>query len=109
MLGDRRAYSRDDGAPSWEALEQIVAGLQGGSSVAFASGMAAIAAIFDQLPVEAVVGLPHDCYPGVGGLALAGQHRGRWTVRRLAVEDTARWIEFCPVDFIWVEHRRIRS
>ncbi len=40
VLGDRRAYSRDDGTPSWEALEEIVGGLEGGSSVAFASGMA---------------------------------------------------------------------
>ncbi len=104
VLGDRRAYSRDDGTPSWEALEEIVGGLEGGYSVAFASGMAAIAAIFDQLPVGAIVGLPDDCYQGVAGLALAGQHRGRWTVRRLAVEDTARWIEFCAVaDFIWLE------
>ena len=47
VLGDHRAYSRDDGTPSWEALEEIVGGLEGGSSVAFASGMAAIAAIFD--------------------------------------------------------------
>jgi hypothetical protein len=94
VLGDHRAYSRDDGTPSWEALEEIVGGLEGGSSVAFASGTAAIAAIFDQLPVGAVVGLPHDCYHGVAGLALAGQHRGRWTVRRLAVEDTARFSEW---------------
>src|SRR5258708_38134020 len=57
VLGDHRAYSRDDGTPSWEALEEIVGGLEGGSSVAFASGMAAIAAILDQLPVGAVVGL----------------------------------------------------
>jgi cystathionine gamma-synthase len=31
VLGDRRAYSRDDGTPSWEALEEIVGGLEGGS------------------------------------------------------------------------------
>ena len=48
VLGDRRAYSRDDGTPGWEALERLVGGLEGGSSVAFASGMAGIAAIFDQ-------------------------------------------------------------
>jgi hypothetical protein len=50
VLGERRAYARDDGTPGWEALEEIVGGLEGGSSVAFASGMAGIAAIFDQLP-----------------------------------------------------------
>src|SRR3954454_10203076 len=66
--GERRAYSRDDGTPGWEALEEIVGGLEGGSSVSFASGMAGIAAIFDQLPVGSVIALPDDCYQGVAGL-----------------------------------------
>ena len=104
LLGERRAYSRDDGTPGWEALEEIVGGLEGGSSVSFASGMAGIAAIFDQLPTGSVVALPDDCYQGVVGLATAGQKRGRWTVHRLAVADTAGWIEICGVaDLIWLE------
>jgi cystathionine gamma-synthase len=73
VLGERRSYSRDDGTPGWEALEEIVGGLEGGSSVSFASGMAGIAAIFDQLPTGSVVALPDDCYQGVAGLAKAGQ------------------------------------
>ena len=104
VLGDRRAYSRDDGTPGWEALEEIVGGLEGGSSVAFASGMAGIAAIFDQLSAGSIVALPDDCYQGVAGLAEAGQRRGRWTVQRVAVTDTARWVELCGVaDLIWLE------
>jgi cystathionine gamma-synthase len=104
VLGDRRAYSRDDGTPGWEALEEIVGGLEGGSSVSFASGMAGIAAIFDQLPTGSVVALPDDCYQGVAGLAKAGHSRGRWTVHRLAVADTAAWIQMCGVaDLIWLE------
>jgi cystathionine gamma-synthase len=104
VLGERRAYSRDDGTPGWEALEEIVGGLEGGSSVAFASGMAGIAAIFDQLPTGSVVALPEDCYQGVAGLAQAGERRGRWTVHRVAVADTARWVELCGVaDLIWLE------
>ncbi len=104
VLGERRAYSRDDGTPGWEALEEIVGGLEGGSSVSFASGMAGIAAIFDQLPTGSVVALPDDCYQGVAGLAAAGQARGRWTVHRIAVADTARWVEMCAVaDLIWLE------
>ena len=48
--------------------------------------------------------LPDDCYQGVAGLANAGQRRGRWTVRRLAVADTAGWIKMCSVvDLIWLE------
>jgi cystathionine gamma-synthase len=104
VLGEHRAYSRDDGTPGWEALEEIVGGLEGGSSVSFASGMAGIAAIFDQLPSGSVVALPDDCYQGVVGLAKAGQTRGRWAVHRLAVSDTAGWIEMCGVaDLIWLE------
>jgi cystathionine gamma-synthase len=104
VLGERRAYSRDDGTPGWEALEEIVGGLEGGSAIAFASGMAGIAAIFDQLPTGSVVALPDDCYQGVAGLAKAGQQRGRWTVHRVAVADTPRWVELCEVaDLIWLE------
>src|SRR5436305_14936833 len=61
VLGERRAYSRDDATPGWEALEEILGGLEGGSAVAFASGMAGVAAIFDLLPTSALVALPDDC------------------------------------------------
>lgn len=104
VLGDQRAYSRDDGTPGWEALEEIVGGLEGGAAVSFASGMAGIAAIFDQLSVGSVVALPDDCYQGVAGLAKAGEARGRWSVHRLAVTDTAGWIAICSAaDLIWLE------
>src|SRR3970040_229190 len=103
-LGERRAYSRDDGTPGWEALEEIVGGLEGGSSVSFASGMAGIAAVFDQLHTGSVVAPPEHCYHGVAGLAKAGQSRGRWTVHRVAVANTAGWVEMCGVaDLIWLE------
>jgi cystathionine gamma-synthase len=104
VRGDGRAYSRDDATPGWEALEEIVGGLEGGSSVAFASGMAAVAAIFDRLPTGSVLALPDDCYQGVVGLAESGQSRGRWKVHRLGVTDTPGWVEMCAVaDLIWLE------
>jgi cystathionine gamma-synthase len=104
VLGERRAYARDDGTPTWDALEQIVGGLEGGEAVAFASGMAAIAAVFDQLSSGSVVALAADCYQGVAGLAAGGQANGRWTVQRIAVTDTAAWIRACAdADLIWLE------
>ena len=104
VRGGQRAYTRDDGTPGWEALEEIVGGLEGGSSLLFASGMAAVAAVFEQLPTGSVVALPDDCYQGVTGLAHAGERRGRWTVERLATTDTAGWIKMCGVaDLIWLE------
>ena len=104
VRGDHRAYARDDGTPGWEALEEIIGGLEGGSSLCFASGMAAIAAIFDQLPTGSVIALPDDCYQGVVGLAQSGQSRGRWSVRRIGVTDTSGWTEACAAaDLIWLE------
>src|SRR5215471_18814675 len=104
IIGRGREYSRDDGTPTWEALEEIVGGLESGKAVAFASGMAAIAAVFDQLATGSVVALPDDLYQGVAGLAAAGAERGRWSVQRVAVEDTAGWIRACSVaDLIWIE------
>jgi cystathionine gamma-synthase len=104
ILGKGAAYSRDDGTQSWEALEAIVGGLESGRAVAFASGMAAVAAVFDQLRTGAVVALPEDCYQGVSGLAAAGARRQRWSVERVAVDDTAGWIRSCGVaDLIWLE------
>ena len=104
VRGGQRAYTRDDSTPGWEALEEIVAGLEGGSSVCFASGMAAVAAIFDQLATGSVVALPDDCYQGVAELAHTGERRGHWTVQRLAATDTAGWMKMCGVaDLIWLE------
>jgi cystathionine gamma-synthase len=104
VRGGQRAYTRDDGTPGWEALEEIVGGLEGGASLSFASGMAAVAAIFDQLATGSVVALPDDCYQGVTELAHVGERRGRWTVQRLAATDTAGWMKMCGVaDLIWLE------
>lgn len=104
IAGSGRSYARDDGTPTWEALEEIVGGLETGSAVAFASGMAAVASVFDQLDTGATIVLPDDCYQGVSGLADTGQKQGRWSVRRLAVEDTAGWISACETaDLVWLE------
>jgi cystathionine gamma-synthase len=104
IIGAGREYSRDDGTPTWEALEEVVGGLESGKAVAFASGMAAIAAVFDQLRAGAVVVLPDDCYQGVAGLVAAGAERQRWSVQRVAVDDTDGWIRACnTADLIWLE------
>jgi len=104
ILGGGREYSRDDGTPTWEALEELVGGLESGQAVAFASGMAAVASVFDQLAVGAVVALPDDCYQGVAGLAAAGAEKRRWSVQRVPVDDTAGWIRACGIaDLIWLE------
>lgn len=104
IIGGQRHYSRDDGTPTWEALEEIIGGLESGKAVAFASGMAAIASVFDQLATGSIVALPDDCYQGVVGLAALGEAKGRWSVKRIPVEDTNGWIRACgSADLIWLE------
>jgi cystathionine gamma-synthase len=103
-LGSDRAYSRDDATPTWQAFEEVLGGLEGGEAVVFASGMGAIAAIFDLLEVGAHVVLPDDCYQGVAGLAADGAAQGRWEVTRVGVQDTSRWLELAAdADLLWLE------
>jgi cystathionine gamma-synthase len=102
--GGDREYARDDGTSTWEALEEVIGGLEEAHAVSFASGMAAIAAVFDQVPTGSTIVLPDDCYQGVVGLAMAGQESGRWMVERLAVHDTPAWIAASGrADLIWLE------
>jgi cystathionine gamma-synthase len=104
LLGGDRSYSRNDGTPTWEALEDIVGRLEGGHAIAFASGMAGAAAVFDQLRVGSHVVLPDDCYQGVVALAELGQHKAIWNVQRLAVDDTDGWRRACAAsDLVWLE------
>jgi cystathionine gamma-synthase len=48
--------------------------------------------------------LPDDCYQGVAHLAHAGEKLGRWSVQRIAVEDTGHWVRACETaDLVWLE------
>ena len=104
ILGTSRAYSRDDATPTWEAFENVVGGLEGGSAIAFASGMAAAAALFSTLNRDATILLPTDCYAGVVGLVQQGVSRYGWKCIRLSVTDTETWVEHLEsADMIWLE------
>jgi cystathionine gamma-synthase len=104
LLGGGREYARDGSTPTWEALEAIIGHLEGGESVAFASGMAAAAAVFDQLRTGARIVLPDDCYQGVALLAEDGVRKSRWQLERVAVEDTQAWLDaVLEADLVWLE------
>ncbi len=104
LAGGDRHYSREDGTPTTTALETIVGGLEGGQSLAFSSGMAAAAAVFDTLPTGAHVVMLDEGYQGVAGLAAAGVEKGRWQLQRLAVDDTAAWCNAAETaDLLWLE------
>ena len=103
VLGGDRIYSRNEATEGWEAFEAMLGGLEGGEAVAFASGMAACAAVLGQLPTGAHLVLGDDCYQGVAGIAEAGARRYRWRVERLPATDE-RWPERAQeADLLWLE------
>jgi len=103
VLGDERAYSRNESTEGWEAFEAVIGGLEGGEAVAFSSGMAACAAVLNELPVGAHLVLCDDCYQGVAGIAEEGARTRGWRVERLAATDD-RWVErAATADLLWIE------
>lgn len=103
-LGGDAGYAREDGTETWRALETALGQLEGGDAVAFASGMAAVAAVFELVPPGGELVLPEDAYQGVVALAGEGAQRERWRLRRLATDDTAGWIEAGErADLLWLE------
>ncbi len=98
-------YARGDGTDTVHALEATVGALEGGRALAFASGMAAISAVFDIVPANATVLLPDDSYQGVAGVVTDGEQRLGWQVERLATADTDAWLGAIDrgADLVWLE------
>lgn len=92
------------GNPTWGAFEEALGALEGGHAVAFASGMAAIAATLGPLPVGATVVLPADAYLGTRGLLRELEAAGRLRLRPIDVTDTAAVLDSLPgTDLLWLE------
>jgi cystathionine gamma-synthase len=99
-----RAYSRTDATPTWEALEIAVGQVEGGHAVAFASGMAAIAAVLDLVPADGRIVAPQDCYFGVSELLADARQQGRWAIDRVDLTDTAAvQAAVTGADLLWLE------
>ncbi len=105
VIGGHHLYSRDTpGTPTINALEDLIGGMERGTCIAFSTGMAAVAALFDLLPVGADVAIPDDCYQGVTSLAADGAARGRWTVRQIPLRDGQAWTDAAAsCDLVWLE------
>lgn len=81
-------YAREDGTETWRALEAAIGELEGGEATAFASGMGAVSAVFDQLPAGSEVAVPVDSYTGMRGQLEYAERTGRLRARRIHPEDT---------------------
>jgi cystathionine gamma-synthase len=92
--GGEHTYGRDDN-PTWSALEEALGGLEGGAALVFASGMAAVAAVLETLPVPGRVVVAGDAYNGVRRFLGDVAGRGRIMFRTVDVSNTAATLAVC--------------
>lgn len=104
VAGGDFTYARESGTPTWAALEEAVGALEGGRATAFASGIGAVAAVFELFPIGAQVAVPTFSYSGTRALLEHAMKHGRFQVRQLDPEDTVAWQAAADeVDVLWIE------
>ena len=90
--------------PTWTGYEDALGELEGGETVLFASGLAAVAAVL--LPALApgdVVVVPADGYPGVRTIALEQLRPRGIEVRVVPTEDAAIRAAMPGATLVWIE------
>ncbi len=97
-------YTREEGSPTWQALEAAIGSLEGGDAVAFSSGMATATAILERLEAGARVVGPAVAYTGVRRLLAERAERGHIELESVDMTDTDAVVR--AVDgaaLLWVE------
>lgn len=101
--GGERTYARD-GNPTWEAFEEAIGALEGGTAVAFSTGMAAAAAVIEALPPTARVVVADSAYVEVRRLLAEREAAGRLRLTHVDATDTSAVVEALPgADMVWLD------
>src|SRR5436305_122846 len=101
--GGDMSYARDDN-PSWHAFEEILGGLEGGTALAFASGLAAVSAVVETVPGGAVVVAPADAYNGTRRLLVDLESRKRLRALFIDMTDSDAVELACEeASLLWIE------
>jgi cystathionine gamma-synthase len=101
--GGELGYGRD-GNPGWEAFERALGALEHGHCVSFASGLAAVSAVLDELPAGTRVIGQRAPYYGVAQLLRERASRGLLTYEphdTLTVDGLASTID--DLGLLWIE------
>ena len=92
------------GNESWSALEAAISELEGGQTLSFSSGMAAISAVFSILPIGAPVVASNQGYSGTMGLLNQHHASGRLEVRFVDITNTDEVISAMKgAALLWLE------
>ncbi len=96
-------YARS-GSDTIVAFETALGGLEGGEALAFASGLAAAAAVIEGMPTGTVAVLPKGPYFGVGELFGEQARLGRMELRLVDIGDTGAVVAAIDgADLVWIE------
>ena len=92
------------GNETWLAVEEAISNLEGGKSLIFSSGMAAINAVFNILPIGAVVTASNQGYSGTMTVLRMLNESGRLEVRFVDVANTDEVLSAIPgTQLLWLE------
>ena len=90
--------------PTWTAFEDALGALEGGRCLAFASGLAAVATIYDLVGAGKKVVAPRHSYNGSTMQLADLESRGRVTVELVDITDTEAVIAACAdAALVWLE------
>ena len=105
VTAENRVYARFSNA-AWEPLEDAIGQLEGSptAGLAYASGLAAVSAVFDLVPGGGVLVIPTASYNGTIALARALSADGKLQLREVAPIDTEATIAAMDgADLFWIE------
>ncbi|MGI9226259.1 MAG: trans-sulfuration enzyme family protein [Candidatus Nanopelagicaceae bacterium] len=101
--GGQLGYGRY-GNQTWLAVEEAIGQLEGGKTLIFSSGMAAINAVFNILPIGAVVTASNQGYSGTMTVLKMLNESGRLEVRFVDVANTKEVLDAIPgTQLLWLE------
>jgi cystathionine gamma-synthase len=101
--GGEHVYGRNAN-PNWSALEDVLGELEGGRALVFSSGMGAIGAAFERVPVGASVVMPFDAYHGARKFVYEAAARDRLSYKEIDVSRTDEVLEACRgANLLWLE------
>jgi cystathionine gamma-synthase len=101
--GGANIYGRH-GNPNWSALEEVLGALEGGRALVYSSGMGAISAVLERLPVGSGIVMPFDAYYGARKFVYEAAEDGRLSFKEVDVSDSAAVLEACAgAELLWLE------
>jgi cystathionine gamma-synthase len=102
--GGENRYAREDVTETVAGFESALGAIEGGTAIAFASGMAAIAAVVESRPAGTVAVVPIEAYSGTVSIFRTQEQLGRMAVRPVDTGDSGAVVDaLAGAGLLWLE------